>query len=109
MPSTSQKFIRRGTLLHELWLLARQKLPSCATVVFIGYSFPLTDFYSQWLFRQTCFLKGTRPDIVVNPEVMKKRGPVARRYQRIFRGCTMHSFPTLRSFWREGVRLLDPG
>jgi hypothetical protein len=107
VPPTSQKFIPRGTLLHKMWLLAREQLQYCRRIVFIGYSFPTTDFYSEWLFRQIYFLEGGLPEIiVVNPEIMKKRSAVSRRYHNIFRGCTMHRFPTLKAFQSEGLGLL---
>jgi hypothetical protein len=107
VPPTSQKFIGRGTVLHRLWLLAREQLPSFRKIAFVGYSFPTTDFYSEWLFRQIYFVKETPPDIiVVNPAIMKPRNPVAQRYQKIFRGCRIHKFPTLESFRRKGLGLL---
>ena len=108
VPPTSQKFIRRGTTLHKLWLIARQQLPYCDRIVFVGYSFPVTDFYSEWLFRQIYFFKDRKLPhiIVVNPEIMKPRSRVAQRYQRIFRGCTIERFPTLERFCRGGLDLL---
>lgn len=107
VPPTSQKFIRRGTILHKLWLIAREQLPSFSKIVFIGYSFPTTDFYSEWLFRQIYFVEGKRPEIiVVNPEIMKTRSPVAQRYQKIFRGCTIHRFQTMEQFRHKGLDLL---
>lgn len=107
VPPTSQKLIRPGTILHKLWLIAREQLQYCRRIVFIGYSFPPTDFYSEWLFRQIYFLEDRRPEIVVvNPEIMKTRSAVAARYQNIFRGCTIHRFPTLASFRRGGLDLL---
>jgi len=107
IPPTSQKFIRRDSLLHRLWLIARDKLPLCRWIVLIGYSFPATDFYSEWLFRQIYLIEGPHPDIiVVNPEIMKKRSAVTKRYENIFRGCTMHRFSDLEAFHREGASLL---
>lgn len=107
VPPTSQKFIQRGTVLHKLWLLAREQLAYCKRIIFLGYSFPTTDFYSEWLFRQIYFMEGKRPEIVVvNPEIMKTRSAVATRYQKIFRGCTIHRFLTLESFRSGGLDLL---
>jgi hypothetical protein len=107
VPPTSQKFIRHGTVLHKLWLLAREQLQYCRRIVFIGYSFPTTDFYSEWLFRQIYFIEGRLPEIVVvNPEIMKTRSEVSQRYQTIFRGCPIHKFSTLEAFRREGLSLL---
>jgi len=110
VPPTSQKFIRRGTILYRLWLLAREQLPYFRNIVFIGYSFPTTDFYSEWLFRQIYFVEGKRPVIIiVNPEIMKARSALTERYNRIFRDCTIHRFPTLERFRSKGLGLLRTG
>lgn len=113
IPPTSQKFIRRNTFVHKLWLLAREKLLYCKKIIFIGYSFPLTDFYSEWLFRQIFFRVSTHHEekelpeiVVVNPEIMKKKSLVSRQYQRIFRGCTIHKFRSLENFVQKGLHLL---
>ena len=108
VPPTSQKFISRGTVLHKLWLIARNKLPLCRRLIFVGYSFPATDFYSEWLFRQIYFIDGQRPEIIiVNPAIMKKRSQVSQRYELLFRGCNIHRFATLQDFQRNGTHLLD--
>jgi hypothetical protein len=107
VPPTSQKFIRRGTLLHKLWLIAREKLPFCKRLIFVGYSFPATDFYSEWLFRQIYFIDAQRPEIIViNPAIMKKKSQVTQRYEWLFRGCKIHRFATLQDFKRNGSHLL---
>lgn len=108
VPPTSQKLIRHGTLLHKLWLLARKKLADCHQLIFIGYSFPATDFYSEWLFRQIYFREANRPEIiVVNPDIVKKRSAVCRRYENLFRGCIIHRFETLEEFAKNGLHLLE--
>jgi hypothetical protein len=107
VPPTSQKFIRRGTLLHKLWLIARNKLPMYKRMIFVGYSFPATDFYSEWLFRQIHFMDDQLPVIIiVNPAAMKKRSQVSQRYDRLFRGCEVHRFASLEDFSRNGRGLL---
>jgi len=107
VPPTSQKFIRRGTFLHKLWLIARDKLLKCKRLIFVGYSFPATDFYSEWLFRQIYFIDGQRPEIIiVNPVAMKKKSHVTQRYNRLFRGCEIYRFASLEDFMRQGSHLL---
>ncbi|HEY5915182.1 MAG TPA: hypothetical protein VJA21_31705 [Verrucomicrobiae bacterium] len=107
VPPTSNKLIRPGSILHKLWLIARQKLGSCRRIVFVGYSFPATDFYSEWLFRQIYFLEGNRPEIiVVNPAMKHKDSDVQRRYQRLFKGCKIRVFRDLKEFTRRGLKLL---
>ncbi len=108
VPPTSNKLIRPGSILHKLWLIARQKLGSCRRIVFVGYSFPTADFYSEWLFRQVRFLEGSLPEIiVVNPAMKKSGSDVQRRYQRLFKGCEMHVFRDLKEFTRQGLKLLN--
>ena len=107
IPPTSRKLIRRGSTMHRLWMLAREQLAFCSRIVFIGYSFPPTDSHSEWLFRQIHFLDEGLPEvIVVNPGIMKTRGPVAVRYSRLFKGRAIHKFATLADFSRDGLELL---
>ena len=100
IPPTSYKLIKQGSFLHKLWLIARNKLPFCKRIIFIGYSFPTTDFYSEWLFRQIYFFKSKqRPEIViVNPEMKKRGSLLAKRYQSLFKGCKIDVYGTLEEF-----------
>lgn len=98
-PVSNKAIIHRNSFLHKLWLIARGKLPRASRLVFIGYSFPSTDFYTGWLFRQIYFLAEGRPEItVVNPEVKKRNSEVLRRYKAIFRGHEFETFDTLREY-----------
>jgi hypothetical protein len=107
IPPTSRKMIRRGSRIHRLWMLAREQLGYCSRIVFIGYSFPATDFYSEWLFRQLYFVEADRPEIVVvNPDIMDDKSVVAARYERLFRGCVLHKFATLEDFRWDGLSLI---
>jgi len=99
VPPTSNKLIKQGSFLHKLWLIARNQLPYAKRIIFIGYSFPPTDFYSEWLFRQVYFLQKHRPEIVVvNPEMKKNSSLLAKRYRSLFRGCKIKVFGTLEEF-----------
>jgi len=96
--------IHRDTVLHKLWILAREQLPNWRRIIIIGYSFPVTDFYSEWLFRQIQFMEGGRPEIiVVNPADTKKSSSVAERYEKIFKGCKIRKFSSLEQFRRKRV------
>jgi len=107
VPPTSQKLIHRDSTMHKLWILARQQLQYCRRIIFIGYSFPSTDFYSEWLFRQIHFMEGNRPEIiVVNPAITKRQSALAERYGKIFRGCKIRKFSTLERFRQDGLSLL---
>jgi NAD-dependent SIR2 family protein deacetylase len=104
IPPTSRKVIRPNSFLHKLWLIARYKLCLCRQIIFIGYSFPSTDFYSEWLFRQIYYVVGGLPDIIiVNPEITKKNSLVSRRYETIFHGCNFYKYSTLKNFIEDGL------
>jgi hypothetical protein len=99
VPPVSEKLIHKNTFLHKLWLIAREKLAHTKRIVFIGYSFSPTDFYTEWLFRQIHFLEGTKPEIeVVNPEVFKRVSPVYRRYKNLFKDFKITRYRTLAEY-----------
>lgn len=102
IPPVSNKLIYKNTFLHKLWLIAREKLSYANRIVFIGYSFPVTDFYSEWLFRQIYFLIGGRFAItVVNPEMFKKGSVVPKRYKAIFKHCKITKYRTLADYAKK--------
>lgn len=107
VPPTSQKLIRRRSFLHRLWLIARNTLPRVSKVVFIGYSFPPTDFYSAWLFRQFRFIDAPDPEvIVVNPAVSDVSSEMRRRYMAIFPGIELQTYETLKDFAGSASRAM---
>jgi len=98
-PVSNKEIIHRNSSLHKLWLIAREKLTYADKIVFIGYSFPSTDFYTEWLFRQINFLVGGKPEItVVNPEAKNRNSQVMKRYRTIFRGHKFQTFSTLKEY-----------
>ncbi|MDX6577836.1 MAG: hypothetical protein QOE96_3789 [Blastocatellia bacterium] len=67
IPPLLNKLVLRDKISRNIWSNALAILRSASKIVIIGYSFPATDFYSEWLFRTA--LKGYR-DVkiwVVNP------------------------------------------
>lgn len=102
VPPVSNKLIHKNTFLHKLWLTAREKLTYTKRIVFIGYSFAPTDFYTEWLFRQIHFLEGIQPEIeIVNPDVFKQGSPVYKRYRAIFRNLKITRYRTLAEYARK--------
>jgi len=98
-PVSNKAIIHRNSFLHALWLIAREKLAYTDKIVFIGYSFPSTDFYTEWLFRQINFLVGGKPEItVVNPKVKSRNSQLMKRYKTIFRGHKLQTFSTLKEY-----------
>lgn len=88
--------IHKNSFLKNQWLIAREKLIDVTELIFIGYSFPPTDYYSEWLFRQLNFRakKKKVKIVVVNPEYEKANSLVRKRYSTIFRGHEIEHFMT---------------
>jgi hypothetical protein len=108
IPPTSNKIsIHQDSYMHRIWLLAREKLRFFKKLVFIGYSFPNTDFYSEWLFRQINFLQyhdgnNTVIDIdIVNPEIFDESSITYSRYHKIFRGHRIKKYRNLREYVKK--------
>lgn len=100
VPPVSNKMIHKDSFMKNQWLIAREKLLYAKEIVFIGYSFPPTDFYTDWLFRQLNFIVG-RPKIkiiIVNPEYGKKNSIVTKRYNSLFKGHEIESYKTLKEY-----------
>jgi hypothetical protein len=100
IPPVSNKMIHSNSFIRNQWHIAREKLLDAAEIVFIGYSFPPTDYYTEWLFRQLNFIeKGHDAKItVVNPEYGKRGSVVTKRYKTIFRGREIKSYRTLKEY-----------
>lgn len=100
VPPVSDKMIHKNSFLKNQWLIAREKLLDVKELVFIGYSFPPTDFYTEWLFRQIHLMEET-PDIniiVVNPEYGKRNSQVTKRFNTIFKGYDIQSYKYLKDY-----------
>lgn len=100
VPPVSNKMIHKNSFLKNQWLIAREQLVGASEIIFIGYSFPTTDFYTEWLFRQLNFIE-ERPKIqvtVVNPDYGKINSIVTKRYNRIFKDFDIKSYKTLKEY-----------
>jgi hypothetical protein len=105
IPPTSNKIrVQKDSFIHKQWLIARQRLRYSGTIIFIGYSFPKTDFYSEWLFRQINFLVDNdkqfikKKIIIVNPEMEDKKSYVYQQYHKLFKSHDIESYRDLESF-----------
>jgi hypothetical protein len=103
VPPTTEKVLNRNEFIHKLWIIAKNQLPRFNRIVFIGYSFPPNDGYTEWLFRQLRFMNRKPPEIiVVNPEVCRPRNIVSHRYDSIFQGFSIHKYGTLKQYITKG-------
>lgn len=100
IPPVSNKMIHKNSFLKNQWLIAREKLLDVNELIFIGYSFPPTDYYTEWLFRQIYFIE-KQNDIkitIVNPEYGKRGSIVTKRYNTIFKEFEIESYKTLKEY-----------
>jgi hypothetical protein len=72
-------------VLSVVWTLAQERLKAAKTVMFIGYSFPVTDLASRTLFRETLMNRTDRQVQIVNiaPSEMDK-DRVKKSYRSLF-------------------------
>ena len=100
IPPLSNKMIHQNSFLKKQWMIARQKLLDVEELVFIGYSFPPTDYYTEWLFRQLNFIENKEPVKItgIKHEIKKRGSSVAKRYKTIFKGCDIESYSTLKEY-----------
>jgi hypothetical protein len=100
VPPVSDKMIHKHSLLKNQWFIARDKLVTASELVFIGYSFPPSDFYSEWLFRELNFLvnNNVKKITIVNPEYRKRNSLVRNRYDAIFKNYEKEIFNTLAEY-----------
>jgi hypothetical protein len=103
VPPVSNKMIHKNSFLKNQWLIAREKLLDINELVFIGYSFPPADYYSEWLFRQLNFIEKRQNILitVVNPEYGRRGSSVTKRYKTIFKDYKIESYKTLKEYSRN--------
>lgn len=103
VPPVSNKMIHKNSFLKNQWLIAKEALRNASELIFIGYSFPPTDYYSEWLFRQMNFLE-EKPSLkitIVNPDYSKKTSLVKKRYDSLFKDHKIIHFKTLKEYAKE--------
>jgi hypothetical protein len=100
VPPVTDKIIHSNSFLRNQWLIAREQLLDVTELVFIGYSFPQTDYYTEWLFRQLN-LRMPKRDVhvtIVNPEYGKRGSLVSKRYDKIFKGYNVKKYSTIKEY-----------
>jgi len=98
-PVTNKSIIHKNSFFNKIWRLAKNRIPIVDEIIFIGYSFPRTDFYSDWLFRQVNFLTNRKKKIIIiNPETENKRSELMRKYKNIFKGLDIKTYKYLKDY-----------
>jgi len=98
-PITNKDIIHKNSFVNKIWRLARNKISQVDEIIFIGYSFPKTDFYSDWLFRQVNFLtKRNKKIVIINPDTEKKQSELMKKYKGLFTGLEINTFHYLKDY-----------
>jgi hypothetical protein len=73
-------------VLQYVWWQAYRRLTEAERVIFVGYSFPVTDMASRFLFSETLLRDGRPPDIrIVNlASTEEEKETVRRNYREVF-------------------------
>lgn len=94
-------------VLQFMWSLAYEVLEKAERVIFVGYSFPVTDMATRFLFTETLLRDKERPDIrVVNLKSAEdEREAVRRNYREVFPEIaeSQFDFQGARNWSREFV------
>lgn len=64
-PVLDKSSLSKEPLMKKLWAEAFLKLRQAETIIFIGYSFPVTDIATRSLFREALLTKNNKPNIFV--------------------------------------------
>jgi hypothetical protein len=88
IPPLLNKLVLRDKISRNIWSNALSILRSASKIVIIGYSFPATDFYSEWLFRTDLKGFGEVKVWVVNP-LNDQRGEDGTAFEKRMTSITM--------------------
>lgn len=86
IPPTLMKNYQSIPFIPQLWHQARRALRQASEIVVIGYSFPTTDFRSNWMFRKAMVDNQTlRKVTIVDTAVGYQRKTLLDKHKSIFR------------------------
>jgi hypothetical protein len=89
VPPLLNKPVMHSPVFRNIWSNALEALKQAQKIVVIGYSFPPTDFYTEWLFR-SAWIDDETPIQIVNPlndpdhRDQKERERFVKRMQSLF-------------------------
>lgn len=86
-PILSKKEFYANTLFQNIWYTAKEAISHAKEIYVIGYSFPATDFFAEFLFRQSIANRPSegRKIIIINKS--NNDCWYRKRVENIFQGC----------------------
>lgn len=79
-------------VITMIWSSAFESLRQATEVVFIGYSFPVTDLSARFLFTETLAHESQKVRVVNYADEAKERERIKRAYRRVFPALTDGQF-----------------
>lgn len=99
IPPTLMKNYQSIPFIPELWHQARRALGHASEIVVIGYSFPTTDFRSNWMFRKAMVdNKGLKKVTIVDKAAGYQLKTLLDKHKSIFRVKDVDFYPDIGSF-----------
>ncbi len=80
IPPVLNKQYEKYPIISNMWNIAAKEIEYSDRIIIWGYSLPPTDFYANWLLRQS--KQGIEKVVIINPDV--KRGQKQITYNYIF-------------------------
>lgn len=107
-PVFDKSIISINPIFNVIWSLAFKSLVEASTVIFIGYSFPQTDFSVINLFKEALYKKTDKNIFIVNRgSSLEKQNNIKERYKYIFPDFSDKEFIFMDAYnWIE-TELLD--
>ena len=98
-PTSNKDIIHKDSFFNKMWKVAAGKVTEADEIIFIGYSFPVTDYYSDWLFRQVNFARNRNIKItIINPKAVKKNSVLRKKCENLFKGLRIEVYENLEQY-----------
>ncbi|ABO50664.1 hypothetical protein Dred_2147 [Desulforamulus reducens MI-1] len=99
IPPTLMKNYQSIPFIPDLWHQARKALQQASEIIVIGYSFPTTDFRSNWMFRKAMVdNKVLKKVTIIDTAEGYQLESLLNKHKSIFGVSNIDFFPNLRSF-----------
>lgn len=95
VPPVLNKQYNAYPFIKRIWNTAAKEIQNADRIIIWGYSFPPTDFYSNWLLNQTG--KNLKELIIINPACIEGKRDPRPRWNRVF-------IETLENLFKPKIR-----
>ncbi|RYD04707.1 hypothetical protein N752_12310 [Desulforamulus aquiferis] len=102
IPPTLMKNYQSIPFIPELWRQAREALTRAREIIVIGYSFPTTDFRSNWMFRKAMVHNDALEKVVIiDAAEGYQLETLLAKHRSIFRMQELKFYPSISKYTEE--------